>query len=363
MSGASAADSLSALLGDYVRPMAPGKTIGRFLEASLDPDSRAPRLASIIEDNPLYSHTLQKLDILRERVRKWREEFPEDRETGRLTQFIAVLLGPVNTRDAMLAIWLERHSTQGLPRKEGPTPFVLAPRARLRYALLAREYCEEHHIPDPHQACLAGLGFDWLNLLIDRKSGAARTERGYLEETWTEAVRASRVAHELAVIPAHLSLSRHAFAACLLAHLGKVLMALSFPRGGNGPGWKEFLRHCASHGAWADAAQTLLEPRAFAFTHAEAAWLCALQLPQLRPAASAIRFYREPFLLKTTEPESFALGAVLSAALTLARGSAGPPLSPAQREWLASEGIRAEAIPLALGRALGDKSRSGGGAA
>lgn len=356
MSASSMADTLSALNRDYLQPMAPGGTIGRFLEASLDPDSRAPRLASIIEGNPLYSHSLQKLDILQDQIRKWREESPEDRETGRLTRYIVVLLGPVLTLDAMLAIWLERHSPQGLPRKPQAAPHVLTPRARLRYALLAREYCEGNDLPDPRLAYLAGLAYDRISLLIDCRAGAARSERNYLEETWNEAIRASRIAHELAAIPTHLLLSRHAFAACLLAYLGKVLMALSFPGSAGGPGWKDFLRHCASHGAMAETAWSLLEPRAFAFTHSEAAALCALRMPWLAPAAGAIRFHREPYLLRSSDPEGFGLGAVLCAAVTLA---AARPLSPRQREWLASEGIPEEALPRALARASGKASQKG----
>lgn len=360
MSASSAADSLSALLRDYLQPLAPGKTVSRFLEASLDPDAHAPRLASIIEDNPLYSHSLQRLDILQEKIRKWREEFPEDRDTSRMTRFIAVLLGPVITRNAVLAIWLGRHSAQGLPRKAGSAPFVLVPRTQLRYALLAQEYCEENLIPEPQLAYLGGLCFDWVSLLIDRKGGAARTEKRYLEETWPQAVQASRVAFELASIPSHLKLSRHAFAACLLVHLGQVLMALSFPKDNALPGWKEFLRHCGLHGSRADAAQTLLEPRAFAFTHAEAGALCALQLSQLAPTAAAIRFYREPYLLRSSDREAFGLGAVLSAALTLARNTAEASLSSQQREWLASEGIPTEAVAVALVRASGSPSSKPG---
>lgn len=313
-------DALSALVRDYLAPMMPGKMISSFLEASFDPDVQAPRLAALIESNPLYAQYLQKLDILQEKVKMWREEFPEDTGTERLTQFIVALLGASVTRNAVLSIWLSRVATPGLPKKQG-VPFVLIPRMQLRYALAGVEYCDENNIANSSDlAYMAGLCFDWTSALMERKGGVVKSEKKYVEELWSEALKSARVAYELSMIPKNLVLSRYAFSSTLLVYVGKALMAASFPKdpAKSGMNWKEFLKHCEGHAEHALKAQMILEKRKFALTHSEIAALCASIFPLLRPAESAIRFYQEPYLLKKSAHDGYFLGTIVSSAIELA---------------------------------------------
>ncbi len=339
MNPADSAAPFTQILQDYLLPMQPRKTVSRFLAASQHPDTPGPVLAGILEDNPLYAHYLQKIDILQEKVKKWKEEMPEDHSTARLTQFITVLLGPDSTRNAVLAIWLGRHSAAGLPRKPGD-PFLLLPRRPLKFATAAGDFCEENRISEKTLAQIAALSFDWLALLIEKKGGQAKAELAYLDELWPAALKSGRIAHELAAVAGKLELSPYAFGAALQIELGRVLMALSFPKNPLGEGgYKNFLKHCDSHGARSRLAQQVLESLKFPFTHAEAASLGASVIPLLSPAEKSIQFYLEPYLLRQTDPASFALGALLSAALTLARNRPEEPLSAAQLGWLQELGI------------------------
>ncbi len=312
-------ESIAALYRDYLEPMTPGPMIRDLLEASFDPEVQAPKLAEIIESNPLYSHYLQKLDILQEKVIQWRQDFPEEQGTERLTRFIVVLLGPSAIRNAILAIWINRHAGQGLPRKE-KVPFLVLPRMQLRYALALSDYCDEHQIAHSDLAYLAGLCFDWVAALLEKKGGAVKSEKKYLEEIFPEAVKSARLAYELAHIPKKMVLSRYIFPAVLLVHLGKVLMSASYGKDRSGGiGWKDFVKLCESHGPRSRLAYQVLEHQKFAWTHSDAAALCALVFSQLTPAESAIRFYLNPSMLQKADAEAYELALLMLTAMTIAK--------------------------------------------
>jgi hypothetical protein len=345
-----AAESISALYRDYLMPMSPGSMIHDLLQASFDPEVQAPRVAEIIEKDPLYCHYLQKLDILQQKIAQWREDFPEDRSsTARLTQFIVILLGPAAVRNAVLSVWINRHAGQGLPRKKD-VPFLVIPRTVLRYALSISDYCEGQQIANADTAYLGGLCFDWVAALLEKKGGSAKSEKKYLEETWPEAVKTARLAYELASLPKRMALGRFAFPAALLISLGKVLSAASFPKKPTGGmGWKEFVKHCESYGPKASLVYQLLEPERFAWTHAEAAALCAQTFPQLQPAASAIRSYLEPSVLQGLAPDAYELALLLSVATTLTQYGK-TALSATQKEGLERLGITDAALTAVLNR-------------
>jgi hypothetical protein len=343
-------EAISTLYRDYLMPMTPGPMIRDLLEASFDPEVQAPRLAEIIESNPIYSSYLQKLDILQEKVLQWREDFPEDlgteKGTERLTRFIVVLLGPAAIRNAILAIWLNRHAGLGLPKKEG-VPFLVLPRVHLRYALAISDYCDDQKIANGDVAYLGGLCFDWVAALLEKKGGTVKSEKKYLEEQWPEAVKTARIAYKLAHIPKKMALSRYVFPSVLLVYLGKVLMAASHAKV-----WKDFVKHCESHGPNSRLAFQVLEHQKFPWTHADAASLCALAFPQLAPAESAIRFYLEPELLKSASPESYELALLISTAMTLSRsGKAG--LTAEDKASLGQLGISEADLTTALSRLKG----------
>jgi hypothetical protein len=347
--------AISALYRDYLKPMTPGPMIRDLLTASFDPEAQAPKLAEIIESNPIYSQYLQKLDILQEKIVQWREDFPEERTTERLTRFIVVLLGPVAIRNAVLAIWINRHAGQGLPRKEG-VPFLVLPRMQLRFALKISEYCDDNQVAHADVAYLGGLCFDWVAALLEKKGGTAKSEKKYLEEIFPDAVKTARIAYELAHIPEKMELSHLVFPAVLLTYLGKVLMAASFPKPSDGSmGWRDFVKHCESHGPRARLAYRILERQKFAWTHSDAAALCSLAFTELAPAESAIRYYLEPDMLRNADPESYELSLLISTATTLARsGKAG--LSADDKARLERAGISEAALTDALNR-LKEKSK------
>lgn len=343
-------EAISALYRDYLMPMTPGPMIRDLLEASFDPEVQSPRLAEIIESNQLYSSYLQKLDILQEKVLQWREDFPEDRSTERLTRFIVVLLGPAAIRNAILSIWINRYAGQGLPRKEG-VPFLVLPRVQLRYALAVSDYCDDQQIAHADVAYLAGLCFDWVSTLIEKQGGAIKSEKKYLEEMWPQAVKTARIAYELAHIPKKMSLSRYIFPSVLLVHLGKVLMAATHAKN-----WKDFAKHCESHGPQARLAYRVLEHQKFPWTHSDAASLSALTFPQLMPAESAIRFYLEPEMLKKADLESYELALLISTAMTLGK-SGKADLSADDLASLNQIGISEAALSDALSRLKGKGSK------
>src|SRR4051812_38042988 len=109
------AQALTQLYRDFLVPMTPGPVVNELLEATFRREVQAPRIAQIIESNPLYAHYLQRLDILQEKIKQWRDDSPEEKSTERLTRYIVVLMGPNAVRNAILAIWLSRHAAQGLP--------------------------------------------------------------------------------------------------------------------------------------------------------------------------------------------------------------------------------------------------------
>lgn len=315
-------EALTELVRDYLGPLTPGKVLERFLEASFNKEVTPAALAKLIETNPVYAHFLQKLDILKEKVKQWQEEQGKDEGTLRITQFIITLLGSAVTRNAILSIWITRRAGPGLPRKDG-VPFVVAPRNQLKYALAADDYAEENKLTHRDLAYLSGFCFDWTCALIEKKGGAIKSEKKYVDEIWGQAILASRIAYELSAIPKNFKMSRYAFAATMMTFLGRFFMVISFPKKGKDSGWRDLIKHCTSHGPNSFLALRTLEARRYAFTHAEAGSLCAGQIQLLKPAEPAIRFYQEPYLLKSKDPKSFELASVVLAAIRIAeRGNA-----------------------------------------
>lgn len=302
---------VTELVRDYLAPLTPGKVLERFLEASFNTEVTSATLAKLVETNPLYAHYLQKLDILKEKVKQWQEETPKEEGTARITQFIITLLGPAVTRNAILSTWITRRAGPGLPRKDG-VPFTIAPRTQLKYALVAFDYAEDNKLANRDLAYLSGFCFDWMAALVEKKGGAIKSEKKYIDEIWATAILSSRVAYELAAIPKNFKLSRYAFSATMMAFLGRFLMVVSFPKN-----WRDLVKHCGTHGPNAFLAMRILEGKRFAFTHAEAGSLCAGQLQMLKPAEPAIRFYQEPYLLKTKDPKSSELAAIVQAAIRI----------------------------------------------
>lgn len=338
--------SLPPLLRNYLLPMHPGKTVIEFIEASFNPESQAPRLTALIESNPFYADFLQKLDILSGKLKTWQEEKAADPTGPPITQKIVGLLGPAIVRDAIIAIWMSRHAPPGLPRKNGGKPVMIAPRTQLRFASTIARYFEENNLAHGDVAYMAAVCFDWISAVI------VKGEKSYLDNTWNEAMPTARIAYELASIPKNLHLSAHAYSSTLLIHLGRVLMAASFPKTDSTGGWKDFLRSCDQHHVPPGQLRALLESRKFAFTHAEVAAMCALMVPMLQPSHQAILYHHEPYLIRRLDRDSHALAAILSAAITLGTRKKIEDLSASQKADLTALGLHNAEIQSAMTRAF-----------
>jgi hypothetical protein len=142
----------------------------------------------------------------------------------------------------------------------------------------------------------------------------------------------------------------------LLAGLGKVLMAVSFPKPpAGGIGWKDFVKSCEQQKGRANLAYQIFERRTFAWTHADAGALTALAFSQLTPAESAIRFHLEPIVLEKADFRAFELAVIISAAMNLGkRGEAG--LSSIDKSHLVKIGISESALKAAVSK-LREKSK------
>ncbi len=336
---------LSALLQDYLVDFSPGDTVGSFLKASADPECLAPALEEMVKSNQLYRHYLHRIDILQGKIGIWNEEDPKDHSKADKAVRILRFLGRAAVRNALVCIRLNRTVEGVLPRKENDK-FLISPGKTIKYALLAQEYCESNGLAHAEIAYQAGLHYDWLATLMERKGKAAKAEKPYLEEIWATSLGYARIAYELGAIPKNFSLGKYAFSGALLAQLGKVMMALSFPQGESLTPWKDFAKKCAKAKEHEDLALLIGEKSQYPFNHAEMSSFCIQFFGVLKEIEKAIWAYREPFLIKQKESDLFVLAVVIHSAIALAQAKKypkkkpeDPPLNSEQLSLLQSIGI------------------------
>jgi hypothetical protein len=301
---------LSDLLTRYFLPATPGKTLQNVLDSINDPQSRVQNLKIHFERNPFYLLYLLQTDALQERLRSWEEEEQANpRKNSVILERTLNLMGSQAIRNTVAAIRVNRIAEQGLPRKKSDKLILSSPDL-LKRAIAAEDFCENERLGFGRDAFCAGLHYDLLSAQFNAKkaSAEAKTE---LEAAWTQGWSTARAMHLLVSATKNFTHSRYAFGAGFLIHLGKPLMAITYPKERGDKSWGAFKKECEKYRSKSALAFSLFEKNTFPVTHAELSSLMVSSFALFRPVEKAIFYYRQPQFLKPVDSDLYKMAAYL----------------------------------------------------
>ena len=168
--------------------------------------------------------------------------------------------------------------------------------------------------------------------------------RRFSDANWKEALRTARVSYAIAGQVKEFKFNRFAFGAGLLLQLGKMLMAVSFPKEMADRSWAAFLTECDLYKTERKRAFEQLERRKFPISHNELAALFVSFFSLFRPIEKAIYYYKEPYFLKKASPDLYLMSVVLS----IADAYSYRPAEPVHLNQAQVEGLKALKITPAV---------------
>lgn len=305
---------------DYLVPHRPGsyghgglgKTVKNLLLACSNESMKAQDLYSIITGNRAYAHFIMSMPMLSARMTDWREEKMPSRDFERviITRILG-LLGKSAVRNTVVSIRLNRIADFGLPKKKNEM-VKIATTQQLKFSLFAEEFCVDQHYIHPDQAFLAGVHYDWLGMIMNRR-GASREVKNYLDDVFREGLRTAIFAYTLGTRLKKTPKEKELFASGLLLPIGKMLMALMFPRE-HPSTWIGFLNDVDLHAdAKVDALINNQLPR-YPVTSFEMSGVFIDHLQLFRHVEPAIRLAHSPYLVESSDPELSDLAVLLGIA-------------------------------------------------
>lgn len=305
---------------DYLVPYRPGsmghgglgKTVKDLLLAFSDEGVKAQDLYPIITRNRAYAHFIMSLPMLSARMSDWRDEKIPGRDFERviITRILG-LLGKSAVRNTVVAIRLNRIADFGLPKKKNEM-VKIATAQQLRFSIFVEEFCVDQHYIHPDQAYLAGVHYDWLGMILNRR-GASREVKNYFDDVFREGLRTAIFAYTLGTRLKKTPKEKELFASGLLLPIGKMLMALMYPRE-HGSTWIGFLNEVDLHGEAKVDALIMKQLSKYPLTSFEMSGLFVDHLQLFKNVEQAIRLAHSPYLIQSADPELSDLAILLGIA-------------------------------------------------
>jgi hypothetical protein len=321
--------ALSACVSKYLIPAQPGPTLNRVIQVTLDKERYAADMAPAVIDNTAYAQFVLKLDILQSRVKEWIAEMPEGQVNVRvLLERIFILLGKQASRNLVASIRLARIANT-LPKKKSDR-FSVNPKEQLKHGLTCEEFCENRNYAGGDLAFLAGLQFDLLYTAFT-KAKASREAMSAFQTHFPESLRIAHFAYEIGSRMGAFPHSEYAFSAALSLGLGKILAYPLYPKESGAKSYATFLTEVEKKTVLKWPYATSEERQRFPVMTDELSAIAVGMLDLLAPIEPAIRFSREAYFLKKSQPRLHPLALLLG----LAESSAlGKPISAADLQDL-----------------------------
>ncbi len=325
------ASGISKALGQYLVPAVPGPTLNRVIEMTLNKERYAADLAPIVMENSAYAQFVLKVDFLQTRIKDWVSEMPEGQANYRvILERIFILLGKQASRNLVASIRLARIGNQ-LPRKKNDR-FSPNPKEQLKHALTCEEFCETRNYASADLAFLGGLQYDLL-LTALTKQKASREVLNAFSVHFPESLRVAHFAYEIGSRMGSIPLSEYAFSAALTQGIGRILAYALYPKEGGGASYAGYLAEIEKKTVFKWEFADSEERHRFALLPVEIAAFAAANYGFLKGVEPAIRFRKEAYYLKKTQPKLYPLALLLGLAES---GASGRPVSRHDLEGLRS---------------------------
>lgn len=309
---------LTALLNDYLLPLAPDPVAYGAIQAAADERVRAQELAPLIDQDAGYRGFLFAQTFLAERMSEWQtdsKDLPNRNQI--LLERILGLLGKVPVRNLIACAHVERILGATQPVDE-EAKISVVPSKIIPFALEAERVCQDNGWVSPESAFCAGLHYDWLAAVIKKRNGTP-DDKSALSASFKEGLATAKTAYALGQHISEFELGKHLYAAGLLLPLGKAVMACLFPKSGGDKSWASFVRRCEGTGDHVFEYFQITESRRFPVTHAELSSLLVNFGALHRGLEKALCFYADPERLRRADSALYQLASLLSVAVRIAR--------------------------------------------
>lgn len=309
-----AQSALGTIVSEFLMPLGLGSMSTRFLDSLEQPHAdEMGALRQVLEANPLYCQWLEnsKWDLLKKS--KW----AENDEKMSASQ-ILYLRGGAHVRDALLTLRLMRMNPGEVPAI-GAAP-TLQPEKKLLHALEIEKVSQEQRLAHERTNYRAGLVFDQLTAIFERKkmmNAAVQTAR---TECWKMGLKAGKVVYQLGSDLKFFKYQKHAFSAGILLFAGIwVMHARHTIPSSEGPAYKEFVERMKKKKLYRDPEIAAIFERQ-EYTIPSNAWasLIAAFSENFRPIEKALFYVHEPYILRKKHPDLFRLSILLATGYQLA---------------------------------------------
>jgi HD-like signal output (HDOD) protein len=270
------------------------QTTQRLLAAFSTLDVKADEVSRLFEQNPYYEH----------QFRSFMASLGQRESVPSLTASV-VLVGMQRSRNLVLALQMFRATTGQHVPWSADGKLELAVDELLTYMHRAEEPLASRREPWALSASIGGLLFDWVLQAAKARGSDVKALRPFTDAIFAHGVRTAKVAVEFARLFPELGGTRFLYAAALVHDIGKLILAAL------DPSYVEFHATAQAKGL----TRTLrlhAERQRFGVTHEAVGSLACEASGALRPAARAILFHHEPYLIRR-EPQAAYLFAALLA--------------------------------------------------
>lgn len=299
---------------DLFLPLRLGPTARDTLQEFIDIDVTAEDLSRILNANQAYrdlffrfvSQKTAKLEKKKDGGDQAAEAPPSP--THRLVN----LLGMLGSRNLILALRIHRLTHGRFPVQEDGQVDLTASDS-LKWALEAEELFLRNKLEYSETAFAAGVYFDLCRQLYGKDEGLKKLE-AYYKRTWARALRTGLVAYFLAEKLAGFT-PKYALAAGMLAHAGKLHLACWFEH----DGYAEKEEALDASPDLPPLGRLALEREAFPALQEEVGSHSLRYFDVFKLLVPAVRCFREPYLLKDSDPNNYKLCVLLWLADSMAR--------------------------------------------
>ncbi len=311
-----------------------GRTARETLQEFVDIDVTADDLSRILNENQAYRDLLFRF-VNQKTAKTEKKQPPKEGEGGKdeppppsPTFRLVNLLGMLGTRNLIVALRILRLAQGKFPFDEDGSLQVEAPKV-LKQAIEAEDLFTRNQLEYSETAYAAGVYFDLCRQIYGEEGDLKKLEP-YYKRTWQRAIRTGLVAYFLAEKLAGFT-PKFALAAGMMADGGKLHLACWF----EDVVYEDQEEKLDSNAALPPIARLLMERAAFPVAAEEVGSHSLRYFDLFKLLAPAVRYYREPYVLKGADETNHRLAVLLWLSDAMARSWKIPAdeKDPIFNEW------------------------------
>lgn len=311
-------------------PFRLGRTARDTLQEFIDIDVTAEDLSRILNENQAYRDLFFRFVSQKTaRIEKPKEgaEKPENAPPSPTHRLVS-LLGMLGSRNLIVALRMHRLTNGRFPLSDDGK-LELTASDSLKWALEAEDLFQRNKLEYSETAYAAGVYFDLCRCVYGKDGGPGKLEP-YFKRTWTRALRTGLVAYFLAEKLAGFT-PKYALAAGMLAHGGKLHLAHLFEQ----DQYAENEEGLDSNPEIPPLGRMLLERASFPVLQEEVGSHTLRYFDVFKMLVPAVRYYREPYVLKGADDRNYKLAVLLWLADAMARSWKVPAdeKDPVFQDW------------------------------